>query len=94
MIFYKADETQANEVKHILSQYEVALSYQINFNKSQVVFSKGIPQDQRNSILIKLDIREVLAHDKCLGLPTNVGRSKKKPFLASKTKSVKGSMDG
>lgn len=35
----------------------------------------------RMRITISLDIREVLSHEKYLGLPTTIGRSKKKPFL-------------
>lgn len=84
LIFCRADETQADEVKYIISKYEVASGQHINYNKFQVAFSKGTPPAQRNRILIKLDIRDVLAHEKYLGLPTYVGRSKKKPFIGVK----------
>ena len=84
MIFCQADESQADEVKDILSKYEDASGQQINFHKSQVVFSKGTPQARRDNIPLQLDIREVLAHDKYLGLPTYVGRSKKKSLVSVK----------
>ena len=35
----------------------------------------------RMGITTSLDIREVLSHEKYFGLPTTIGRSKKKPFL-------------
>ena len=34
--------------------------------------------------MITLDIREILAHEKYLGHPTRVGRSKKRPFMSIK----------
>ena len=37
-------------------------------------------------ILLTLNMREVLAQDKCLGLSTYIGQSKKKPFLYIKDK--------
>ncbi|KAJ8430038.1 LOW QUALITY PROTEIN: hypothetical protein Cgig2_014198 [Carnegiea gigantea] len=45
-----------------------------------VVFSKGVPQQRRDEIIITLDVQEVLSHEKYLDLPTHVGRSKKKAF--------------
>ena len=45
------------------------------------MFNKGVHPARRTAIAIALDIREVLSHDKYLGLPTVVGRSRKKPFL-------------
>ena len=40
MIFCKADEQQANEVKHILAIYEGAFGQQINYDNSQVVSAR------------------------------------------------------
>jgi len=37
--------------------------------------------DRRDVITLTPDIKEVISHNKYLGLPTVVGRSKKKPFL-------------
>ena len=53
----------------------------MNFSKTSVEFCPGIPQQVRNSVLITLDIREVLGHEKYMGLLTWVGRAKKKPFI-------------
>jgi len=56
----------------------------VNFSKSSISFGRGIQQHRKEMIIQELDIREVLAQDKYLGLPTHVGRSKKKAFLSIK----------
>ena len=53
----------------------------MNFDKTNVSFSSGVRTNRRSRITQYLDIQEVLSNDKYLGLPTTVGRSKKKPFL-------------
>ena len=86
ILFCKASVAQAETVKVILGSYERASSQMVNMQKSNVVFSKGIPPSRRVEILITLDMTEFLAHEKYLGLPTVVGRSRKKPFLFIKDK--------
>ena len=67
-------------MKNIFLLYEKASGQQVNFNKSSVVFSKDVPQQRRDEIIITLDVREVLSNEKYLRLPTHVGHSKKKAF--------------
>ena len=82
MIFFcDADVDQARAVQELLGKYERATGHLVNFSKSNVSFSKGIRTERRNQITHCLDIREVLAQDKYLGLPTFVGKSCKKPFI-------------
>ena len=45
------------------------------------MFSKGVKLDKRARITHMLDIREDLSHEKCLGLPTFIGKSRRKPLL-------------
>ena len=62
----------------------MSLRQQVNYNKTSV---------GKNEVLTTLDIREALPHNKYLGLPTNVGHSKKRAFTLIKdriTKKVKG----
>ena len=84
IIFCKATQAQAALIKRILGNYEEASGQKVDYSKTSIEFSPGTPRQVRDSVLITLDIREVLAHDKYLGLPTRVGRSKKKAFLSTK----------
>lgn len=81
ILFCKATIDQARVVKELLAGYENASGQKINLSKSSVFFSKGVPQHARDEITLELDIIEVLAQDKYMGLPTYVGRSKKKALL-------------
>jgi len=81
IIFCGADCTQAGVPKNILYNYERASGPTVNFSKTDVSFSKGVSAERRNQITLLLDIREVLSHNKYLGAPTFVGKSRKKPFL-------------
>jgi len=68
-------------VKDVLHSYERALGQCVNYNETDVLFSKGVGADRRNAITLALDIREVLSYEKYLGLLTFISRSKRKPFL-------------
>lgn len=97
IFFCKATSEQAQAIKEILWKYEGASGQQVNFSKSSITFSKEIQQQRKDDIQLQLDIREVLAQDKYLGLPTYVGRSKKKALLVARDqigKRLAGWMDG
>ena len=81
IIFCRADLSHAILIKDLLDKYAAALGQLVNYSKTDVSFSKGVQPARRTAITIALDIREVLSHDKYLGLSTFVGRSRKKPFL-------------
>ena len=81
IIFCGADCAQAGVLRNILYNYERASGQTVNFSKTDVSFSRGVSTERRNQITLLLDIREVLSHNKYLGAPTCVGRSRKKPFL-------------
>jgi len=88
-VFGKVDKAQVDVVESVLDTYVVTSGQQINYDKTQVMFSEETSQSINNSILIKLDIWEVLSYDKYLGLLTRVSRSKKKPFLPIKDRTRK-----
>ena len=64
-----------------LLKYEGASDQKVNCLKTTISFSRGVRDDKHSRIAHYLDIGEVMSHNKYLGLPTVVGRSKKKPFL-------------
>ena len=52
----------------------------MSFVKSELSFSKNVGEDRRREIQSIMGIREVHKHEKYLGLPTIIGRSKKAIF--------------
>jgi len=63
---------------------ELASCQQANKSKTDVVFSKAIPEHLRSKITETLDIRDVLSHEKYLVLPPYVGWSKHETFMGIK----------
>ncbi|XP_021715945.1 uncharacterized protein LOC110683843 [Chenopodium quinoa] len=64
-------------IKAVLETYEFSSGQKINFDKTTVSFSKGVPEGRREEVENMLGVRMVDIHDRYLGLPTVVGRSKK-----------------
>jgi len=84
IFFCKASLDQARAIGSVLRLYEKASGQQVNFGKSSISFGRGIRRHRREEIIQALDIREVLAQDKYLGLPTHVGRSRMRSFISIK----------
>ena len=81
IIFCGAKEAQAPAVKELLYKNERASGQKLNYSKTTISFSWAVQNDKRSCIVRCLDIQELLAHYKYLGLPMSIGRSKKKSFL-------------
>ena len=84
ILFTRATLQECSVVADILSTYERASGQKINFNKSEVSFSRSVETNRRNDILSLFGVREVEKHEKYLGLPTVIGRSKKMVFSVLK----------
>ena len=84
ILFTRATLQECSVVADILSTYERASGQKINFNKSEVSFSRNVESCRKNEILTLFGVREVERHEKYLGLPTVIGRSKKMVFAVLK----------
>lgn len=84
ILFAKANVRECSEIANILSTYERASGQRVNLDKTEILFSKGVPTSQRQAILDVLQVNEVDRHTKYLGLPTIIGRSKKTIFSCLK----------
>ena len=71
-------------IARIISTYERASGQKINHDKIQISFSKNVPISLRQEITDHLGVVEVDRHEKYLGSPTIVARSKKAIFHALK----------
>jgi len=75
---------EARTIRDLLHRYELASGQQVNVAKTNVSFSKGTSSMRRDEVIITLNVQEVLAYNKYLGLPTRMGRSKKKALMSLK----------
>ncbi|XP_004297906.1 PREDICTED: putative ribonuclease H protein At1g65750-like [Fragaria vesca subsp. vesca] len=60
--------------------YERASGQQVNYSKSSVVFSRNLPDELKQILALELRVTKVHEHDKYLGLPFRVGKSKMDKF--------------
>lgn len=67
-------------VKDILDSYEKVSSQQINFDKSVIFFSSNVEDSVAHRIVNQLGVRSLTSMERCLGLPTLVGRNKRGAF--------------
>lgn len=78
MVFCRATEDDARGLKHILDTYALVSGQLINYEKSSVVFSKGMEAGKKARVVQILGVQEAEQHSKYLGMPAVVGRSVQK----------------
>ncbi|XP_024178259.1 uncharacterized protein LOC112184225 [Rosa chinensis] len=88
-LFGEATVQECLHVRAILDIYAKASGQRVNFQKSSVVFSKNVPIDLQNELATILEVQCVEEHDRYLGLPLTVGKSKTAKFLYIKEKLTK-----
>ena len=76
LLFCKAKAQECQKLVNILNSYEAASGQKINTDKSSVFFSPNTPQERKESILNILGPMQDSRHNKYLGLPTIIGKSK------------------
>ncbi|WCJ39585.1 RNA-directed DNA polymerase (reverse transcriptase) [Euphorbia peplus] len=57
LIFRKATLDEVITIQNILARYEVASGQMVNFVKSEIFFSKGVPDDRKIAIADQLGVR-------------------------------------
>lgn len=82
LLFCKATEGEAVALKTRLDLYANVSGQVINYEKSSMTFSRGISQAKRGHIIAILGVAVVAKHEKYLGMPAVLGRSKKEIFGA------------
>lgn len=79
-LFCKTIVEEAEEIKSILRRYEMQSGHAINFQKSGIMFSSNIRVDKQQEIKNLLGVHNDLSEGKYLGLPSLVGKARKKVF--------------
>ncbi|GLT31149.1 hypothetical protein SLA2020_059080 [Shorea laevis] len=80
LLFGTATEKEALTLVTLLQQYRAVSRQQINLAKSSIFFSCNTPSEVQVKIKEILNISQVLAEDKYLGMPLLIGKSKKHLF--------------
>ncbi|GAU30599.1 hypothetical protein TSUD_392900 [Trifolium subterraneum] len=75
-----ANEAETNQIKSIITQYQNASGQLVNYNKSELIYSKKVPQAMKLTIQQILPMKVVDHYSKYLGQPTFIGKSKKQVF--------------
>ncbi|GAA0166078.1 hypothetical protein LIER_40115 [Lithospermum erythrorhizon] len=98
LIFYKASKEEGTTIMHILEGYERALGQHVNIDKCSVSFEKRTSESQRKIVIKATKMKEVADQRKYLGLPSQIGRTKKEVFryirlrIEERTKGWKGKL--
>lgn len=85
-LFGFANEEQ---FRNILYMYEIAYGQRINPQKSHVAFSKNVSMEKQLYLASIFGVPRMDKHERYLGLPTHVGRSKTAAFSYLKQKLTK-----
>lgn len=87
LIFFKANMAKCVMLNNIFTNYERASGQKINFDKSEVSFSRNVPMEIQVSLAGALHVVRVDKHEMYLGMPMEVSHSKMEAFGFLKEKS-------
>lgn len=76
LIFFKANNNEAERIKEVLKTYEKASGQMVNFGKSVCMISKNVEEAQARGICSSLGIKRSDSIGQYLGLPAQTGRNK------------------
>lgn len=79
-LFCKATEEEIREVRRILHNYKIQSGQVINLQKSGVFFSANVRMDKQMELKNLLEVHNDLSKGNYLGLPSLIGKSKKRVF--------------
>lgn len=80
LMFCSTKDNNIKELHQILEDYQKASGQRINLDKSELMFSKNVDQNQKNNIQRMLGMPIVDKIIKYLGLPTYIRANKKQIF--------------
>jgi hypothetical protein len=80
LLFCRANKEEANNLKSIITTYEEASGQLVNMTKSEIMYSKQVPNNIKEEIGQILPMQRVEFFSKYLGMPTQLGKSKNQVF--------------
>jgi hypothetical protein len=93
LLFYRATFQEWSNIMQLIQQYEQASGQKINSSKTAIYFSRNTRTEFKELVCSSLDITFTVGYEKYLGLPSLIGRSKKKSFASILSK-VRNRVDG
>ncbi|XP_074328485.1 uncharacterized protein LOC141666397 [Apium graveolens] len=85
-LFFKANRDEVIRVKNLLAHYADSSGQAINFQKSGIFFSSNVRRDKQLEFSNLLGVYNDISTSNYLGLPSLIGRSKKRVFAFLKEK--------
>lgn len=79
-LFFKANMGETQTVKMLLNEYKAQSGQAVNYRKLGIFFSSNVRRDKQTQISSILGVQNEFKDSKYLGLPSLIGRSKKKVF--------------
>ena len=89
LLFCKASTQECQNLMAILDLYEVASGQKVNVDKSSIFFSINTPLKLKAEIMEVMGAMQESKHNKYLGLPSIIVKSKKEVFAEIKEKVAK-----
>ncbi|XP_030964645.1 uncharacterized protein LOC115985893 [Quercus lobata] len=80
LVFCRASLEECDELQRIFTLYETVSGQQLNKAKTALFFSQNTPRAIQEEIKTRFGAQIIRQHEKYLGLPSLVGRSKKNTF--------------
>jgi hypothetical protein len=74
LLFARANQNEANTIIQVLNKYQLASGQLVSYEKSEVSFSRNVPDIEKNIICNKIEVKAVTSHSRYLGLPVIFGR--------------------
>ncbi|KAL9662667.1 hypothetical protein QQ045_027500 [Rhodiola kirilowii] len=78
--FLKASTQNARRLKNRLEEYELISRQKVNFEKSEILFSRNVPANIRAECIQSLGVRQTAKHTKYLGLPVMFSHNRMEMF--------------
>ena len=87
LLFYKASTQECQNLIVTLNLYEAVSGQKINADKPSIFFSNNTSPELKAEILEVMGLMQDSKHNKYLGLPSFIGKSKKRGICRSKRES-------
>jgi hypothetical protein len=80
LLFCRANIDEWNSLQEILELYEKSFGQKLNREKTSIFFSKNTKVEVRAHIKALMGVNSTQNYEKCLGLPSLIGRSRVRSF--------------